>query len=262
MLFAFHSTTQEALVDECIMRGGGKLSWEQAQKFGIPLWLSKNFSLFYKTLELIGRTSFLINPEERDPILPMLFYLALGGPKRKRFSQIITFWKQSLGHSDQRQMLKFLSNDFELERWRLAAKKNAFVLLSKRRFLFASCFFLLGDSLEDCVMIILKHLKDPLLAVAIARVYENQQEEEGDDFENTDGIVEIGPVLKRVLENTILLEALSKGDRFTANWTLEMLGLKELSLKVLIVSYSLSLSTICEISRVAGKSNFSRFDLI
>lgn len=91
-----------------------------------------------KTIELVGRTSFLSNPDERDPITAMLFYLSL----RRGTGPVVTFWKQSTGHGDQRQMLKFLSNDFDQERWRSAARKNAFALLSKRRFRMFSLPFL------------------------------------------------------------------------------------------------------------------------
>ncbi|GAA5914932.1 Rav1p [Sporobolomyces salmoneus] len=223
LLFAFHSKDQQVLLDESInsvQSGEGKLSWENAKTLGIPLWLRDRECLLH-TIELIGRTSFLLSPDSRDPILPMLFYLSL-----RRLPQVYTFWKQSLGHSDQRQMLKFLSNDFEQERWKSAARKNAFALLSKRRFLFAAAFFLLGDSLSDCCSVILRHLSDPLLAIAIARTYEVAGEEGG----------EVGPVLREILEKTVLPKALSEGDRFLSSLVCEMLGEKELSGRVLIDS--------------------------
>ncbi|GAA5966449.1 hypothetical protein JCM3765_007577 [Sporobolomyces pararoseus] len=235
ILFAYHSKDQQSLLDESIeILGKGKLTWEQAKSVGIPLWL-KNQDLLSRTIELIGRTSFLQNPESRDPILSTLFYLSL-----KKLPQVYTFWKQSLGHSDQRLMLKFLSNDFDQERWKLAAKKNAFALLSKRRFLFAAGFFLLGDSLADSISVILKHLKDPYLAIAIARVYENKpnhssSQSEKEEEEEVVG-TRIGPVLRDVLIKEILPNALEIGDRFLICWSLELLGEKELSKRVLIES--------------------------
>jgi hypothetical protein len=59
----------------------------------------------------------------------MLFYLAL-----KKRHIVTTFWKQASGHAEQRQMIKFLSNDFDEPRWKSAALKNAFALMSKQRF--------------------------------------------------------------------------------------------------------------------------------
>lgn len=81
-------------------------------------------------MEAVGRSEF-IRPgvDDRDPISATVFYLAL----RKKHI-VLTFWKQSSGHADQRSMLKFMSNDFAEPRWKSAALKNAFALMSKRRF--------------------------------------------------------------------------------------------------------------------------------
>lgn len=43
-------------------------------------------------------------------------------------------WRQAAWHKEQGLMLKFLSNNFAEPRWRTAALKNAYALLSKRRF--------------------------------------------------------------------------------------------------------------------------------
>lgn len=80
-------------------------------------------------METVGKVEYIKNEEARDPISASLFYLAL----RKKHI-VSTLWKQAGGHSDQRSMLKFLVNDFELPRWKSAALKNAFVLMSNRRF--------------------------------------------------------------------------------------------------------------------------------
>lgn len=41
VLFAYHSNDQRVLLDETIeaVGRGGKLSWDDAKSFGIPLWL-------------------------------------------------------------------------------------------------------------------------------------------------------------------------------------------------------------------------------
>lgn len=51
----------------------------------------------------------------------------------------------------QDKLYTFLSNDFSEERWRLAATKNAFVLLGQHKFELAVCFFILADALSDAV---------------------------------------------------------------------------------------------------------------
>ena len=65
----------------------------------------------------------------RDPTACSLFYFALGKAKL-----VLGLWRQAAWHKEQAQMLKFLNNDFTQPRWRTAALKNAFALLSKRRF--------------------------------------------------------------------------------------------------------------------------------
>ena len=48
-------------------------------------------------------------------------------------------------------MAKFFRNNFDQDRWRKAALKNAFALLGRQRFIHAAAFFLLAGSLKDAV---------------------------------------------------------------------------------------------------------------
>ena len=72
--------------------------------------------------------------DNRDPTACSLFYFALGKVKL-----VHGLWRQAAWHKEQQVMLKFLNNDFSQARWRTAAQKNAFALLSKRRFGASSC---------------------------------------------------------------------------------------------------------------------------
>jgi hypothetical protein len=67
--------------------------------------------------------------DKRDPTACTLLYFALGKVKL-----VHGLWRQAAWHREQPIMLKFLSNDFNDPRWRTAALKNAFALLSKQRF--------------------------------------------------------------------------------------------------------------------------------
>lgn len=71
-------------------------------------------------------------------------------------------------------MRSFFSNDFTQDRWRRAALKNAFALLSKQRFDHAAAFFLLGGKLWDAIDVCVNRLNDMKLAVFIARLYEGE----------------------------------------------------------------------------------------
>ena len=79
-------------------------------------------------MEMLARNQYMAG-ENRDPTKCSLFYFALGKVKL-----VHGLWRQAAWHPEQNAMLKFLNNDFSLARWRTAALKNAFALLSKRRF--------------------------------------------------------------------------------------------------------------------------------
>ena len=84
---------------------------------------------------------------------------------------------------------------------------------------FAAAFFILGDSLKDAVSICLRQLDDFQLAIAIARTYE------GDD----------GPVLRSILEETVLPLAFKEGFRWLASWAFWMLKRRDLAIQTVVV---------------------------
>jgi hypothetical protein len=151
---------------------------------------------------------------DRDPITVSLFYLAL---RKKRL--VTSIWKQSMQHQDRPAMLKFLANDFTEARWKTAASKNAYALLGKQRFLFAAVFFLLADKLKDAVGVIIRHLKDFQLAVAVTRAYEPE-----------------GDVLRFILEEHVLPDAIEHGHRRLASWAFWSLGRRDLAVRSIVVS--------------------------
>ena len=56
-------------------------------------------------------------------------------------------------------MSDFFGNDFNNDRWRQAALKNAFALLGKRRYLDCIAFFLLGGALNDALDVATNRIK-------------------------------------------------------------------------------------------------------
>lgn len=79
-------------------------------------------------MEIIARNTFM-SQEDRDPTGCSLIFFALGKKK-----VVHGLWKQAPGHKEQNMMLKFLGNDFTQGRWKTAALKNAYALLSKNRY--------------------------------------------------------------------------------------------------------------------------------
>ena len=135
------------------------------KEFGLGFWI-ESCSILKKQIELLARNQYM-QEDKRDPVDCSLFYLAL----RKK-NVLLGLWKLASSHPEQAMMLKFLSNDFEQERWKIAAQKNAFALLGKQRFEYAAAFFLLADSLSDAVNVCIKNLKDVQLALVLCRIYQ------------------------------------------------------------------------------------------
>ena len=73
-------------------------------------------------------------------------------------------------------MTAFFANNFNDDRWRKAALKNAFALLGKQRFEHAVAFFLLANSLNDALEVCLTKLNDLQLALIITRLYEGEHD--------------------------------------------------------------------------------------
>lgn len=205
--WALHSENKELLLSMC---GSNLVSWEKARDFKVAYWSRESDLL--NLFEQIAKYEFSRN-ETRDPSRCAIFYLAL---KKKQI--LISLWKMSFGHPEQQKMLKFLSNDFSLARWRSAALKNAFVLLSKHRFLDAACFFLLARSLQDAANVLYKQVNDMDLAIAVCRVYE------GDN----------GPALGSLLSRQVLPQAITQNDRWMTSFIYWKLRKQHVAIKALV----------------------------
>ncbi|KAF9106062.1 hypothetical protein BGX29_010629 [Mortierella sp. GBA35] len=163
--WAYHSESQDLLLDFCVNSLKVPMTWPEAKSLGLFLWMRKKDAMI-KQMEVIARNQYS-GKDDKDPVACTLFYIAL---KKKKL--LHGLWRTAHGHAEQGKMVTFLSNDFEQDRWRTAALKNAFALLGKQRFAYAAAFFLLGDKLQDAVNVCVKHLNDIQLAISLCRVYE------------------------------------------------------------------------------------------
>jgi WD40 repeat protein len=195
IMHASLSTCQEVLVDLVTQHYSGKLTWEAARKSGLFMWLSEPESVRTQ-MENVGRAEYTKN-EDRSPVDCSLYYLALD---KKNVLQGL--WRTSVGVKEKANTVKLLANNFQDRKWKATALKNAYALLSKRRFEYAAAFFLLGGSLKDAVGVCVHQIGDLQLAVAIARVYNDE-----------------GLVLKQLIEGEFL-GALAKSleGRWMAAW--------------------------------------------
>ncbi|KAI5456269.1 RAVE protein 1 C terminal-domain-containing protein [Mariannaea sp. PMI_226] len=220
--WAFHSNSQDILVDFVSRQNHGSMLWEHARESGIFMWLSDPAALKIQ-FETIARNEYA-KSEEKNPVDCSLYYLAL---KKKNVLQGL--WRMANWNKEQAATQRLLSNNFETPKWKTTALKNAYALLSKRRFEYAAAFFLLADHLSDAVEVCLRQLKDMQLAIAITRVYE------GDN----------GPVLRKLLQDEVLPLAAHEGNRWLASWAFWMMGRKDMAVRALITPVYTLLETPC-----------------
>ncbi|KAF9136164.1 regulator of (H+)-ATPase in vacuolar membrane [Mortierella sp. 14UC] len=172
--WAYHSESQDLLLDFCVNSLKTPMTWPEAKSLGLFLWMRKKDAVI-KQMEVIARNQYT-GKDDKDPVACTLFYLAL---KKKKL--LHGLWRTAHGHAEQGKMVTFLANDFDQDRWKTAALKNAFALLGKQRFAYAAAFFLLANKLQDAVNVCVKHLNDFQLAISICRVYEQEVSPSGAD---------------------------------------------------------------------------------
>ncbi|KAI1362532.1 WD repeat domain-containing protein [Xylaria arbuscula] len=209
--WAYHSTSQDILLDFVSKNYHGTMLWENARESGIFMWLT-DASAVKAQFEVIARNEYT-KSEMKNPVDCSLFYFAL---KKKTVLQGL--WRMATWNKEQGMTQRLLANNFEDPKWKTTALKNAYALLSKRRFEYAAAFFLLADHLQDAVNVCLNQIKDLQLAIAIARVYEG----------------DTGVVLKRLLENEVLAVAAQEGNRWLASWAFWMLKRRDMAVRALI----------------------------
>jgi hypothetical protein len=170
--------------------------------------------------EVIARNEYT-KTDEKNPVDCSLHYLAL----RKK-PVLVGLWRIATWSREQGATHRLLSNNFTEERWKVAALKNAYALMGRRRFEYAAAFFLLADHLQDAVSVLYNQLGDTQLAIAVARVYG------GDD----------SPVLLKFLTDKILPQAAREGNRWLATWAYWLIGRRDTAVRSLVTPLSSLLS--------------------
>lgn len=211
MVWAYHSSSQDILVDIITKHHKGRLVWSHARDSGMFMWLTDREALLAQ-FEVVARNAYT-STDIKDPVDCSLFYLAL----RKK-AVLLGLWRMATWSREQAATMRLLKNDFSDPRWKSAAAKNAYALMGRRRFVYAAAFFLLGDDLKSAVSVLSNQLGDTQLAIAVARVYG------GDDCQ----------VLKDFLQNKVLTVAAQEGNRWQATWSYWTLGQRSLAVRALI----------------------------
>lgn len=168
IVHASMSQTQESLLHfimTYIEERGLKMTWSTARSLGLFLFISEEetMKLYF---ESVARAEYNRNADDKSPVDCSLYYLALN---KKAILQ--SLWRRTVGIKEKESTMKLLARDFTDPKWKATALKNAYALLSKRRFEYAAAFFLLGGSLADAVNVCINQIQDLQLAIAITRVW-------------------------------------------------------------------------------------------
>lgn len=163
IVWAFHSESEEELLNLIPNYTKGQVKWSQLKELGVGWWL-RNQTLLKNCVEKLAKAAF---QAKQDPLDAAIYYIAM---KKKS-----VVWGLFRNKRDDK-MTAFFQNNFAEDRWRKAALKNAFALLGKQRFEHAVAFFLLAGSLNDALEVCLTKLEDLQLAMIITRLYEGEHD--------------------------------------------------------------------------------------
>ncbi|GFH49862.1 hypothetical protein CTEN210_06338 [Chaetoceros tenuissimus] len=160
-LAALLSDSQHALLESC--RPKEKWTWEVARTLNLPFWLRSDEELTRISEEIAQQTF----KDSMDVVEASLFYIITGN--MKKLKTMAAADRKHTGKTFFQFVTKF---DFNSERGKNAAEKNAFSLLRKRKYGPAAAFFLLSEPpmLTSALNIIATKMEDMALAFFVARL--------------------------------------------------------------------------------------------
>ncbi|KAI3818496.1 hypothetical protein L1987_12305 [Smallanthus sonchifolius] len=157
--WAFHSDCQESLFESFLNNDS---SWHEMRNVGIGFWYTNKSQLRVK-MERLAKQQYLKN---KDPKACALLYIALN-----RLQVLAGLFKISKDEKD-KPLVAFLSRNFQDEKNKAAALKNAYVLMGRHQLELAVAFFLLGGDTASAINVCTKTLGDEQLALVICRLLE------------------------------------------------------------------------------------------
>ncbi|KAF7188483.1 Regulator of V-ATPase in vacuolar membrane protein 1 [Pseudocercospora fuligena] len=161
---AYHSATQQPLLDILVLHHDNKMTWHAARLLGVTSWLRDRQAL-ESVFEQLGQTSYR-SSQPPDPVNASIYYLAL-----HKKATLLALWRIATWHREQRTTANFLKRDFNQAEAKTAAKKNAYALMGKRRFHYSAAFFLLADDPASAINVLAGQCEDVGFAIAVARLY-------------------------------------------------------------------------------------------
>ncbi|KAI5422049.1 uncharacterized protein LOC127076092 isoform X1 [Lathyrus oleraceus] len=187
-VWAYHSDCVENLFGSVIPN---EPSWQQMRALGMGFWYSSIPQLRAR-MEKLARAQYLKNKNPKDCAL---LYIALN-----RIQVLAGLFKISRDEKD-KPLVGFLLRNFQDEKNKAAALKNAYVLLGKHQLELAVAFFLLGGDHSSAVNVCAKTLGDEQLALVICRLVEGHG----------------GPLEHHLITKYIFPSATDRGDYWLAS---------------------------------------------
>ncbi|KAI7467529.1 WD40 repeat-like protein [Hortaea werneckii] len=213
--FAYHSTTQQPLLDILVLHYDNKITWDVARSLGITAWLADKEAL-ERVFESLAQATYR-QTSPPDPINASLYFLAL-----HKKPTLLSLWRIATWHREQRATMNFLKRDFSQPDARTAAKKNAYALMGKRRFEYAAAFFLLAEDPTSASNILAGQCEDVMLAIAVGRLYSG------------DG----SPALRKLLQERLMPDAERDGDRWLLSWGHALLRERQQAAQALVLPHN------------------------
>ncbi|KAG7575146.1 WD40 repeat [Arabidopsis suecica] len=186
--WAFQSESQENLSGSLLPN---EASWQQMRSLGFGFWYS-NVAQLRSRMEKLARQQYLKNKNPKDCAL---LYIALN-----RVQVLAGLFKLSKDEKD-KPLVVFLSRNFQEEKNKAAALKNAYVLMGKHQLELAIGFFLLGGEASSAINVCVKNLQDEQLALVICRLIDGQG----------------GALESNLIKKHILPSAVQRGDFWLAS---------------------------------------------
>ncbi|KAK7389790.1 hypothetical protein VNO78_25084 [Psophocarpus tetragonolobus] len=187
-VWAYHSDCLDNLFGSVVPN---EPSWKEMRALGMGFWYA-NIPQLRARMEKLARAQYLKNKNPKDCAL---LYIALN-----RIQVLAGLFKISKDEKD-KPLVGFLSRNFQDEKNKAAALKNAYVLLGKHQVELAIAFFLLGGDRSSAINVCAKNLGDEQLALVICRLVEGHG----------------GPLEHHLITKYMLPSAIDKGDYWLAS---------------------------------------------
>ncbi|KAG7994737.1 hypothetical protein I3843_01G073200 [Carya illinoinensis] len=161
IVWAYHSDSQEILFGSFLPN---EPTWQEMRAIGVGYWFT-NTTQLRAWMEKLARSQYLKNKDPKDCAL---LYIALN-----RLRVLAGLFKISKDEKD-KPLVAFLARNFQEEKNKAAALKNAYVLMGRHQLELAIAFFLLGGDTYSALNVCSKNLGDEQLAIVISQLVEER----------------------------------------------------------------------------------------